>query len=141
MELEARLALLEQELARLRERVTRSPFDVVDADGRTRAAIEITDKGTSLRFFGKSGKVALSIGVEGTDCGFIGISNAEGTLVGKLDVEQYGARLELHDSYWNTGSAVIIHGNDCDNAGGWVRILAPKKEVFVNAEGTEYSDA
>ena len=49
--------------------------------------------------------------------------NAHGRPCVALDVERYGGRLELKDSHFGSPGAVIAHGNDCDNDGGWLKLL------------------
>ncbi len=125
MSLEERVASLERELEQLRAEREGAPLVMRDAQGRKRLEFSSSEHDHALKFFNSSGTLALSIGVDGTECGYIGICNAEGKVVAKLDVEQYGARLELLDSHWDNDSAVVIHGNDCDNAGGLILVLPP----------------
>lgn len=125
MSLEERVAALEKELEALRAERGATPLVLRDEEGRKRMEFSSAWNDNALRFFNSEGEVALSIGVDGTGCGYLGIYNAQRKLVAKLDVEQYGARLELLDSHWNSRSAVVIHGNDCDNGGGLILVLPP----------------
>ena len=137
MTLEERVLQLEQELLDLRESMHSLPLELHDSEGNKRIEIVSVRNDTALKFYNSQGKQTLSVGVDGTESGYLSIMNAEGRVVAKLDVETYGARLELLDSYWKSGASVVMHGNDCNNEGGWIKVLpgTGDDEVMIAVPG------
>lgn len=127
-ELEQRLLHAEQALATLTAQVIAlqtqpttliAPVRIVDRAGAIVAEIRRVQHDTSMRLFNTQGQVVATIGVDGTECGYLAIRDAEGMLVGYLDVEQAGARLQILDHAQDGG--VVIFGGDED--GGGIAIL------------------
>lgn len=139
MSLDKKIENIEQELAQIKHQLNCLPFCLKDEEGNNRVEVSADSKGVSLKFYNTEGKLALCLGVDGTDSGFLAIKNAEEKVVAKLDVESYGARLELLDAHWGGDGSVVMHGNDCNNEGGWIKTISGSgdQELFINSAGID----
>ncbi len=126
-DLAKRLEQVEQQLEQLHVRLAaldavgstvKAPFTVTDNNGSKLLEIVNNPNDISLRLFNSQGKLAASLGADGTKCGYIAIRNAEERLVGYLSVENYGGRLIIQDN--NEDGGVYIHGGECDNEGAGI---------------------
>lgn len=135
--MEDRLQRLEQRLAQAEEKLAQighgqapspgapstltTPVRVVAPDGTLVLMIEQTQHDVSIRLFNAQGHAVASLGVDGTQAGYLAIRNAAGVLVGYLNVELAGARLQLHD-HARQGGLALFGGDSGDNSGGGINV-------------------
>jgi hypothetical protein len=128
--LEERIAQLEALLARqsggqpeLPEgTLLQAPLKVVNALGAVLLDLHDTPNARALRLFNTQGLPVVTLGVDGTEAGWLTIRNAAGQLVAMLDVEMSGARLQMLNHAQQAG-IVLFGGDSGDNHGGGLHIL------------------
>ena len=123
--LEERIEALEQRLANFgddKETLLVAPVRIVDETGRLIAEISSETNDNALRIFGAQGQAVAALGADGTESGYLAIRNKSGKLAGYLDVERYGARLQLHGNNEN-GGGLALFGADADETGGGINII------------------
>jgi len=138
-ELEGRVTQLEQMVKQFVERRTSkqegtllvAPVAIVDTDGRTLLEVQRTQHETSVRLFNAQGRVVASLGVDGTECGYLTIQDADGVLVAYLDVESAGSRLMLQD-HARRGGITLFGGDSGDNEGGGINFSNSAGEVSAS---------
>ena len=121
--LQDRILQLEQQVAALLHAQTEPRVILADAVSGTVVQVVSAPNNTALQFVNAQGNIALSIRIDGRDSDDLSMHNAHRRSCVALDVERYGGRLELKDSHFGSPGAVIAHGNDCDNDGGWLKPL------------------
>lgn len=130
MTIEERISQLEEELAALKKAQSGSrlslPVDIIGEDGKTRCRIEEKRSHLMMEMYNSDGHAALVVGIDGTDCGFVTVCTCEGEPAGFMDVESFGARLELKNLQGSTG--IAMQGNDCDGDSGWLKVLSHKND-------------
>lgn len=128
--LEQRVAALEAQLATLTTPHSQStsatrlvaPVEVVTAEGQVLLSIHQQPNASGISLHNSAGNPVATLGVDGTQAGYLSIRDAAGRLVGSLDVETAGARLILQDHEEN-GGIVLFGGDSGDNEGGGINIL------------------
>lgn len=135
-ELEERVAYLEHMVKQLLEQgtddhegiVLTAPVTVVGTEGRTLLTVQRAEHDVSVRVFNAHGEIAASLGVDGTECGYLAIRDADDVLVGYLDVEAAGARLTLED-HARKGGITLFGGDNGDGDGGGLNISNAHGEI------------
>lgn len=136
--LHARIEALEEALANRQSPSLRLPLTICDENQQKKLTITSEPNNTALHFFNDNGDAVLSIGVDGTQAGFLNIGNATGKTVVKLDVETFAARLELLSNH-SDASGIVLSGDDCDQDGGWIKVLSETGETLMdNSQLTEH---
>ncbi len=128
--LEQRVTALEAKLAALtsspspQATATRliAPVEVVNAEGQLILTIQQQRNDTSISLYNTAGRPIATLGVDGTQAGYLAIRNAAGVLVAYLDVESAGARLILQD-HQEAGGVVLFGGDSGQTAGGGINVL------------------
>lgn len=120
--LEKRLAVLERSGAG-EETLLVAPVRIVNAAGSLIAEIAGETNDNAIRIYNTKGQVVASLGADGTLSGYLAIRNTGGKVVGYLDVERYGARLQLHGN-GGDGGGLALFGADADEAGGGINVMA-----------------
>lgn len=136
--LEARIAALEARLERWEAAhgagaALTTPVVVTTPAGR--AILEIQGgetRGAQLRLFNAAGRAVVSLGVDGTETGYLTLRNQTGELLACLDIEMAGARLQLLNHQAQAG--VVVHGGDADGCGGGVSIIAETADIQLWAD-------
>lgn len=119
-QLEARLEQMQAQAASQPTTLV-TPVSIVTPQGQLIASIEQRENDQSIRLFNAQGKQVAALGVDGTNAGYLAIRNAAGSLVGYLDVETYGARLQLSD-HRDEGGVVVFGGDSGSSSGGGIHI-------------------
>jgi len=138
-ELEGRVTQLEQVIKQFVEHSTSTqegtrlvaPVAIVDTDGRTLLEVRRTQHETSVLLFNAQGRAVASLGVDGTECGYLTIQDADGILVAYLDVESAGARLTLEDHARN-GGVTLFGGDSGNDEGGGINLSNSNGEVSAS---------
>jgi len=138
-ELEGRVTQLEQVIKQFVEHSTSkqggtllvAPVAIVDTDGRTLLEVRRTQHETSVLLFNAQGRAVASLGVDGTECGYLTIQDADGVLVAYLDVESAGARLILQD-HARKGGITLFGGDSGDDDGGGINLSNSDGEVSAS---------
>jgi hypothetical protein len=102
--------------------ILQAPLKVVDGLGAVLLDLHEAPNSRVLRLFNTQGFPAVTLGVDGTEAGWITICNAAGQPVARLDVEMSGARLQLLN-HAQQGGIVLFGGDSGDDAGGGLHVL------------------
>jgi len=109
---------------------------VVDEDNNPVAEIA-AERGVpsynEIRVLDKKGQKVASLGSQGGG-GFLSIYNDQGKLIGYIDCETYGARMQLLDNHHDNG--VILFGQE---EGGGITITSTNMtiDIWTTTEGSE----
>ena len=128
--MEERLRQLERRIAELEATVAAAagpgaggvlmvPVRVVDAEGQL--VLEIVRGG--VRLFNRRGVPVVGLHVEG-EGGSLTIRDHDGALVGYLDVEDYGARLQVNHRA-GKGGVTLFGGQNVEASGAGINIWSP----------------
>ena len=128
-ELERRLARAEETITLLRSALVpsqeagttvRAPFRVMDGDGNLMCEVAGQRKDgpfyNEIRLFNHEGQNVASLGAEGGG-GYLTVRDKEGRLLGYLDIEMHGARMQILGK--EQGVGVVLLG---DEEGGYLGI-------------------
>ena len=128
--LEQRIIALKAQLATLNVQLSSStqgtrliaPVEVFTVEGQLILTIDKQVHKTHITLHNTNGYPVATLGIDGSEAGYLSIRNVEGVLVAYLDVETAGARLILQDHEQN-GGVVLFGGDSGDNHGGGMNII------------------
>jgi hypothetical protein len=128
-ELELRIAHLEAHIAGLQARPSSpvnattlvAPVQIVNRDGQLLAQLDHNHSSINLHLFNQHGVAGVSIGIDEAHAGYLAIRNADGMLVASIDVESWGARLQIED-HTRRGGVFLFGGDGGEGAGGGIQV-------------------